>query len=106
MNCRQQEKESIRHVGREQQTSGTSRERLIHTKHKDYGSEILKPQEKHGYEAVTTIASAPGLIKGMFHPRSIIDPVVDIRAKRRLGKYSQDKTTVVIILNAAKRVSA
>lgn len=70
----------------------------------EYGIDILKVQEIRGYDAVTTIANSPEFIKGVINLRGIIVPIVDMRIKFKLGKVTYDQTTVVIILNIAKRV--
>lgn len=70
----------------------------------EYGIDILKVQEIRGYDAVTTIANAPEFIKGVINLRGIIVPIVDMRIKFKLGSVTYDETTVVIILNIAKRV--
>ena len=70
----------------------------------EYGIDILKVQEIRGYDTVTTIANAPEFIKGVINLRGIIVPIVDMRIKFKLGSVTYDATTVVIILNIAKRV--
>ena len=86
-------------------SSGASRELLTFTLgSEEYGIDILKVQEIRGYEAVTTIANAPDFIKGVINLRGIIVPVVDMRIKFKLDSVTYDETTVVIILNIAKRV--
>ena len=70
----------------------------------EYGIDILKVQEIRGYDAVTTIANAPEFIKGVINLRGIIVPIVDMRIKFKLGSVTYEQTTVVIILNVAKRV--
>jgi len=64
-----------------------------------YGIEIHKVQEIRGYEAVIT--HAPEFIKGEINLRGNIVPIVDMRAKFKLGKVSYNETAVVIILNIA-----
>src|SRR5471032_338586 len=64
----------------------------------EYGIDILKVQEIRGYEAVTRIANAPEFIKG------VINPVVDMRIKFKLGTPVYDQFTVVIILNIGGRI--
>ena len=89
----------------DQTASGASRELLTFTLgSEEYGIDILKVQEIRGYDAVTTIANAPEFIKGVINLRGVIVPIVDMRIKFRLGEASYDETTVVIILNVAKRV--
>ncbi|QOJ24270.1 MAG: chemotaxis protein CheW [Gammaproteobacteria bacterium] len=70
----------------------------------EYGIEILKVQEIRGYDAITQIANAPDFIKGVVNLRGIIVPIVDMRIKFRLGNWTYDQFTVVIILNVAGRV--
>jgi purine-binding chemotaxis protein CheW len=70
----------------------------------EYGIDILKVQEIRGYDTVTTIANAPEFIKGVINLRGIIVPIVDMRIKFKLGNVTYNETTVVIILNIAKRV--
>jgi len=90
---------------KDQGVMGGSRELLTFTLGKEeYGIDILKVQEIRGYEAVTTIANAPEFIKGVINLRGIIVPIVDMRIKFNLGNVSYDESTVVIILNVAKRV--
>lgn len=84
---------------------GESRELLTFTLgSEEYGIDILKVQEIRGYEAVTTIANSPEFIKGVVNLRGIIVPIVDMRIKFKLPSVTYDETTVVIILNIAKRV--
>ena len=86
-------------------TPTASRELLTFTLgREEYGIDILKVQEIRGYDAVTTIANAPEFIKGVINLRGIIVPIVDMRIKFKLGSVTYDETTVVIILNVAKRV--
>ncbi len=88
-----------------QTANGEGRELLTFTLgREEYGIDILKVQEIRGYDAVTTIANAPAFIKGVINLRGIIVPIVDMRIKFKLGSVTYDETTVVIILNIAKRV--
>jgi purine-binding chemotaxis protein CheW len=88
-----------------QAANGQGRELLTFTLgREEYGIDILKVQEIRGYDAVTTIANAPEFIKGVINLRGIIVPIVDMRIKFKLGNITYDETTVVIILNIAKRV--
>lgn len=88
-----------------QAANGEGRELLTFTLgREEYGIDILKVQEIRGYDAVTTIANAPEFIKGVINLRGIIVPIVDMRIKFKLGNVTYDETTVVIILNIAKRV--
>src|SRR5476651_2673819 len=88
-----------------QAANGEGRELLTFTLGaEEYGIDILKVQEIRGYDAVTTIANAPAFIKGVINLRGIIVPIVDMRIKFKLGNVTYDETTVVIILNIAKRV--
>jgi purine-binding chemotaxis protein CheW len=88
-----------------QAANDTGRELLTFTLGgEEYGIDILKVQEIRGYDAVTTIANAPVFIKGVINLRGIIVPIVDMRIKFKLGSITYDETTVVIILNIAKRV--
>jgi len=88
-----------------QAANGEGRELLTFTLgQEEYGIDILKVQEIRGYDAVTTIVNAPAFIKGVINLRGIIVPIVDMRIKFKLGSFTYDATTVVIILNIAKRV--
>ena len=92
-------------INQEQTVASTSRELLTFTLGlEEYGIDILKVQEIRGYDAITTIANAPAFIKGVINLRGIIVPIVDMRIKFKLGNVTYDETTVVIILNVAKRV--
>jgi purine-binding chemotaxis protein CheW len=92
-------------VSQGQAANGEGRELLTFTLgREEYGIDILKVQEIRGYDAVTTIANAPEFIKGVINLRGIIVPIVDMRIKFKLGNVTYDETTVVIILNIAKRV--
>ena len=92
-------------ANQEHANAGESRELLTFTLgNEEYGIDILKVQEIRGYEAVTTIANAPDFIKGVINLRGIIVPIVDMRIKFQLGTVDYSETTVVIILNVAKRV--
>ena len=70
----------------------------------EYGIDILKVQEIRSYEAPTTIANAPGFIKGVVNLRGVIVPIVDMRIKFALENVEYNQFTVVIILNIAGRV--
>jgi purine-binding chemotaxis protein CheW len=70
----------------------------------EYAIDILKVQEIRGYDAVTKIANAPPFIKGVINLRGVIVPIVDLRIKFKLGDFTYDQFTVVIILNIGKRV--
>jgi purine-binding chemotaxis protein CheW len=88
-----------------QAANGEGRELLTFTLgSEEYGIDILKVQEIRGYDTVTTIANAPEFIKGVINLRGIIVPIVDMRIKFKLGSVTYNETTVVIILNIAKRV--
>jgi len=89
----------------DQTAAGSTRELLTFTLgHEEYGIDILKVQEIRGYEAVTAIANVPEFIKGVINLRGIIVPILDMRIKFKLGNVSYDESTVVIILNVAKRI--
>ena len=70
----------------------------------DYAIDILKVQEIRSYDAITAIPNAPSFIKGVTNLRGIIVPIVDLRLKFNVGAARYDASTVVIILNIAKRV--
>lgn len=70
----------------------------------EYAIDILKVQEIRGYDAVTTIASAPKFIKGVINLRGTIVPIVDLRIKFGVGTAEYTPFTVVIILNLRERV--
>ena len=70
----------------------------------EYGIDILKVQEIRGWERPTAIANTPSFIKGVIDLRGAIVPIVDLREKFGIGKPTYDASTVVIILNVAKRV--
>jgi purine-binding chemotaxis protein CheW len=92
-------------TNQKQTANGEGRELLTFTLgREEYGIDILKVQEIRGYDAVTTIANAPEFIKGVINLRGIIVPILDMRIKFKLGNVTYDETTVVIILNIAKRV--
>ena len=92
-------------ITQEQKTIDHGRELLTFTLgNEEYGIDILKVQEIRGYDSVTTIANAPEFIKGVINLRGIIVPIVDMRIKFKLGNVTYNETTVVIILNIAKRV--
>jgi len=70
----------------------------------EYGIDILKVQEIRGYDAVTKIAGAPPVVKGVINLRGVIVPIVDLRMIFHLGEAKCDAFTVAIILNLAGRV--
>jgi purine-binding chemotaxis protein CheW len=70
----------------------------------EYAIDILKVQEIRGYEQPTTIANAPGFIKGVINLRGIIVPIVDLRIKFGVGQAEYTPFTVVIILSISGRV--
>ncbi len=69
----------------------------------EYGIDILLVQEIRGYEPPTRIAHAPDFIKGVINLRGVIVPVVDMRIKFNCSAVVYDPSTVVVILNIAKR---
>ena len=69
-----------------------------------YGINILKVQEIRGCDPVTPIAGTPELIRGVIDLRGVIVPIVDMRMKFALSEARYDDSTVVIILNVARRV--
>jgi len=69
-----------------------------------YGINILKVQEIRGCDPVTTIAGTPEFIRGVIDLRGVIVPIVDMRVKFALSEARYDDSTVVIILNVARRV--
>lgn len=69
----------------------------------EYGIDILLVQEIRGYEPPTRIAHAPDFLKGVINLRGVIVPVVDMRIKFNCACAVYDASTVVIILNIAKR---
>ncbi len=70
----------------------------------EYAIDILKVQEIRGYELPTTIAGAPGFLKGVINLRGTIVPIVDLRIKFNIGQAEYTPFTVVIILNIGSRV--
>ena len=85
--------------------SGMAQEYLTFTLGpEEYAIDILKVQEIRGYEQPTTIANAPGFIKGVINLRGTIVPIVDLRIKFQVGKAEYTPFTVVIILNIGARV--
>jgi purine-binding chemotaxis protein CheW len=70
----------------------------------EYAIDILRVQEIRGYEAPTTIANAPGFLKGVINLRGTIVPIVDLRIKFNVGTADYTPFTVVIILNIGSRV--
>jgi len=68
-----------------------------------YGIPILKVQEIRGYEKPTAIANAPASIKGIMNLRGVIVPVLDLRVRFDLP-FTYDESTVVVVLNVARRV--
>jgi purine-binding chemotaxis protein CheW len=69
-----------------------------------YGINILKVQEIRGCDPVTPIAGTPDFIRGVIDLRGVIVPIVDMRMKFALSDTTSDASTVVIILNIARRV--
>jgi purine-binding chemotaxis protein CheW len=69
-----------------------------------YGINILKVQEIRGCDPVTPIAGTPEFIRGVIDLRGVIVPIVDMRKKFALKEARYDASTVVIILNVARRV--
>lgn len=58
-------------TGQESDESGFAQELLTFTLGaEEYAIDILKVQEIRGYDAVTTIANAPGFIKGVINLRA------------------------------------
>ncbi|MBK4738422.1 chemotaxis protein CheW [Noviherbaspirillum pedocola] len=65
----------------------------------EYGIDIQKAQEIHGYEAVPRIANAPDFIKGVVNLRGTIVTIVDMRIRLNLGTSTYDQFTAIVILN-------
>ncbi|EIP3498428.1 chemotaxis protein CheW [Escherichia coli] len=70
----------------------------------EYGIDILKVQEIHGYDQVTRIANTPAFIKGVTNLRGVIVPIVDLRIKFSQVDVDYNDNTVVIVLNLGQRV--
>ena len=70
----------------------------------EYGIDILKVKEIRGHDPVTRIANSPAFIKGVINLRGTIVPIVDLRTKFSLEQSADQKHSVVIILNVAKRM--
>ncbi len=70
----------------------------------EYGIDILKVQEIRSYAEPTRMAGAPAFIRGVINLRGDIVPVVDLRLRFGLAEARQDGSTVVIVLNVARRV--
>ena len=70
----------------------------------EYGIDIQRVQEIRSYETPTRIANAPAFIKGVVNLRGVIVPVVDMRVKFQLEQVRYDDSTVVIVLEVARRV--
>ena len=69
-----------------------------------FGIDILKVQEIRGYELPTRVANAPSFIKGVINLRGTIVPIVDLRLKFDCPRSEYDSSTVVIVLNLARRI--
>jgi purine-binding chemotaxis protein CheW len=70
----------------------------------EFGIDILKVQEIRGYELPTRVANAPSFIKGVINLRGTIVPIVDLRLKFDCPRSEYDSSTVVIVLNLARRI--
>jgi purine-binding chemotaxis protein CheW len=70
----------------------------------EFGIDILKVQEIRGYELPTRVANAPSFIKGVINLRGTIVPIVDLRLKFDCRRSEYDSSTVVIVLNLARRI--
>lgn len=70
----------------------------------EYGMDILKAQAVLGYDSITPIANAPGLVKWVVNLRGINVPIIDMRIKFQSGHAEYDQSTAVIILNGAESV--
>ena len=83
----------------------TGQEFLVFTLgNEEYGIDILKVQEIHGYDQVTRIANTPAFIKGVTNLRGVIVPIVDLRVKFSQEDVEYNDNTVVIVLNLGQRV--
>lgn len=71
--------------------------------HEEYAIDILCVQEIRSYESPTQIPNAPPHIKGVVNLRGVIVPILDLRLKFSLDSVHYDDSTVVIVLNIAKR---
>lgn len=69
----------------------------------EYGVDIQKVQELRGYEAVTTLANAARMLKGVINLRGVIVPILDMRIKLGFDEPTYDSSTVVVILNIAEK---
>ena len=70
----------------------------------EYGIDILKVQEIHKCESVTSIANAPDYFKGVINLRGQIVPILDMRTKFKLQPSAKLQFDVVIILNVFSRL--
>ncbi|MGZ5202273.1 MAG: chemotaxis protein CheW [Telluria sp.] len=70
----------------------------------EYGVDILKVQEIREHDRVTSIANAPGHVRGVINLRGIIVPIIDLRRRFQLGDCETPQFSVVIVLNLRSRV--
>ncbi len=67
----------------------------------EYGIEIKSVQEITGYRELTVLPNTPEYVKGILNLRGNVIPVMDPRIKFGMPEVEYDKTSVVIIFNAA-----
>lgn len=70
----------------------------------EYAVDILRVQEIRAYERPTRLAHAPAYVRGVINLRGAIVPIVDLRLKLGVGGPECDGFTVVIVLNAGRRI--
>lgn len=70
----------------------------------EYGVDILQVREIRRFDAVTSIAHAPPVIKGVIELRGTVIPILDLRVKFAVGDGGTDAFSVVIILNVSDRL--
>jgi purine-binding chemotaxis protein CheW len=71
----------------------------------EYAVEILKVQEIRGYSPATPIPNTPAYVRGVMNLRGTIIPVVDLRGKLSMREAPYTAFTVIIVVNAATKVT-
>jgi purine-binding chemotaxis protein CheW len=86
-------------------TAAAAREVLaFHVGAEEYGVDIHAVQELRGYDAVTRLANAPEMLKGVLNLRGVIVPIIDLRIRFGCAKVTYDQFTVVVILNIGAQI--
>ncbi len=69
----------------------------------EFGIEILSVQEIRNYSSLTPIPNSPIEVRGVINLRGTVVPIIDLKAALGMECSSQDKFSVIIVVNVASK---